>query len=85
MPILDTLRKEYEEIGPKVVVGDAEIEAALAVKREAAAALEDAKVAVRDLKKVRDPLRVEQMQLANAIGNVDPDVPDPTTISNGGE
>jgi hypothetical protein len=85
MPILDTLRKEYEEIGPKVVVADAEILAALAVKQEAAAALEDAKAAVRDLKKVRDPLRVEQMQLANAIGNVDPDVPGPITISNGGE
>lgn len=84
MPLLDTLRAELEEVGPKVVVADAEILAALAVKQEASVALEEAKDAVRELKAVRDPLRIEQMQLANAIGDVDSDTPDSQTVTNNG-
>lgn len=82
MPLLETLRAEHEEIGPKVAAADEEILAALAIKDEAVAAYEEAKTAVRKLKAVRDPLRVEQMQLETAIGNVDGSPPAQSTSSN---
>ena len=84
MPLLEMLREEYDKLGPQVAAADEKILDALAVKEEAAVVYEEAKAAVRVLKRVRDPLRVEQMQLANAIGNVDPDTPDSQTITNGG-
>ena len=84
MPLLETLHQEYEAIGPRVAAMDEGILAALVVKEDAVVVYEEAKTAVRELKKVRDPLRIEQMQLENAIGNVDPDTPDSQTITNGG-
>ena len=85
MSLLDKLRAEHEAIGPKVDAADAKLAVARATKEEATTAYEKAKVKVRKLSAVRDPLREEQMQLANAIGNLDPDVPDPQTITKGGD
>ena len=83
MPLLETLEQELKAIGPKVVAADKKITEALAEKNKAGAALEKAKVKVRKLKAVRDPLRVEQMQLQSAVGNVDGGPP-AQTLSNGG-
>lgn len=83
MPLLETLRAEYEAIGPKVAAADAKIEAALAGKEQAVATYEKAKTKVRKLLEVRDPLRIEQMQLEHAIGDVDGSPPG-QTITNGG-
>ena len=85
MPLLETLRAEYEAIGPKVAAADKKLAVARAAKEKATDAYEKAKAKVRKLSAVRDPLRIEQMQLAHAIGDVDPDTPDNQTISNGGE
>ena len=71
MPLLETLQSELKAIGPKVVAADKKIAEALKDKNTAGAALEKAKDKVRKLKTVRDPLRVEQMQLQTAVGNVD--------------
>ncbi len=84
MPLLETRQQEYEEIGPKVSAADEKILAALDVKNDAADVYAEAKAAVKELKAVRDPLRIEQMQLANAIGNVDGSPP-AQAISNGSE
>ncbi len=84
MSLLDTLKSELKAIGPKVEAADAKILPAIAEKNEKAASLDKAKARVRKLKAVRDPLRIEQMQLQSAIGNLDPDVPDPQTITRGG-
>ncbi len=84
MPLLETLQQEYNEIGPKVAAADEKILAALDVKNDAAGVYAEAKAAVQELKAYRDPLRVEQMQLANAIGNVDSSPP-AQAISNGSE
>ncbi len=84
MPLLETLRQEYDKLGPQVAAADEKILAALAVKEEAAVVYDEAKAAVRELKKVRDPLRVEQMQLARAVGDFDPDTPDTQVITNAG-
>ncbi len=71
MPLLDTLRVELKTINPKVDAADKKILAALVLKEKAGAALETEKAKVRELKAVRDPLRIEQMQLQAAIGNID--------------
>ena len=84
MPLLDTLEAELKAIGPKVVAADKKIDAALVLKNKAAAALENEKAKVRKLKAVRDPLRLEQMQLQSAVGNVNGSPP-AQTVSNGGE
>ena len=82
MPLLDTLQKELKAIGPKVDADDKKIAEALKVKVAATAAYNKAKIKVRNLKAVRDPLRVEQMQLQNAVGNISG--PPTQTLSNGG-
>ena len=84
MPLLDTLEAELKAIGPKVDAADKKIETALALKNKAAAALENEKAKVRKLREIRDPLRIEQMQLQSAVGNVNGSPP-AQTISNGGE
>ena len=84
MPLLDTLEAELKAIGPKVVAADKKIDAALVLKNKAAAVLENEKAKVRKLKAVRDPLRLEQMQLQAAVGNVNGSPP-AQTVSNGGE
>jgi len=84
MSLLDTLKSELEAIGPKVDAADAKILPAIAEKNVAAEALDKARAKVRKLKDARDPLRIEQMQLQNAVGNLDPDTPDSQTITKGG-
>ena len=84
METLDVLRTELEALGPQVEAADKKILAALVLKNKAAAALEKEKAKVRKLKAVRDPLRLEQMQLQSAVGNVDGSPP-AQTVSNGGE
>jgi len=82
MPLLETLQDEYKVIGPKVAAADKKIAAALILKEKAAAVYEKEKDKVRKLKAIRDPLRIEQMQLQQAIGNVNGS-PSAQTISNG--
>ena len=82
--MLEQLKADLKALDPKVEAADAKILPALAEKNAAGEALEKAKAKVRKLKAVRDPLRAEQMQLQSAIGNLDPDVPDPQTITRGG-
>ena len=84
MPLLETLESEYQAIGPKVVAADKKIADALVLKEKAAATLMTAKDKVRKLKAIRDPLRIEEMQLQAAIGNVNGSPP-AQTVSNGGE
>ena len=83
METLDVLRTELKAIGSKVATADEKILVALAEKVETSAALEKAKAKVRKLKATRDPLRIEQMQLQQVVGNLDG--PPSQTISNGGE
>ena len=71
MPLLETLESELKAIGPKVDVADLKILDALEEKAAAGKVLDKTKAKVRKLKAVRDPLRVEQMQLQTAVGNVD--------------
>ena len=71
MPLLDTLQSELKAISPKVDAADLKILDALEEKAAAGKVLDKAKAKVRKLKAVRDPLRVEQMQLQTAVGNVD--------------
>lgn len=82
MPVLETLESEYKAIGPKVKAADKKIAAALVLKEKAAAAYEKEKDKVRKLKAIRDPLRIEEMQLQSAIGNVDGSPP-AQTVSRG--
>lgn len=84
MPLLDTLEAQLKAIGPKVVAADKKILAALVLKEKAGAALETEKAKVRKLKAVRDPLRIEQMQLQSAVGNVDGSPP-AQTVTKGDE
>ena len=84
MPLLNTLEAELKAIDPKVVAADEKIDAALVLKNKAADALEKEKAKVRKLREIRDPLRLEQMQLQSAVGNVDGSPP-AQTVSNGGE
>ncbi len=83
MESLDVLRTELEGLGPQVESADKKILAALVSKEKAAAALETAKSKVRELKAVRDPLRIQQMQIQQVVGNLDG--PPSQTISNGDE
>ncbi len=83
MPLLETLQAEYKTIGPKVAAADKKIAAALVLKEKAATAYEKQKANVRKLNAIRDPLRIEEMQLQAAIGNVDGSPP-AQTVSNGG-
>ncbi len=85
MESLDVLRTELKAIGAKVDTADGKIFVALEAKNAAYLGHEKAKTAVRKLKAVRDPLRIEQMQLQSVIGNLDPDTPPSVTISNGSE
>ena len=83
MESLDVFRTELEGLGPQVEVADKKILAALALKEKASAALMTAKGKVRELKAIRDPLRVQQMQIQQVVGNLDG--PPSQTISNGDE
>ncbi len=83
MPLLDTLEKELKAIGPKVDAADLKILDALEEKAAADKVLDKAKAKVLKLKAVRDPLRVEQMQLQSAVGNVNGGPP-AQTLANGG-
>jgi len=80
---LDVLQTELKAIGPKVATADDKILAALAEKVEASDALENAKAKVRKLKAIRDPLRIQQMQIQQIVGGLDPGTPPSQTISNG--
>ena len=83
MESLDVLRTELEALVPKVEAADKKILAALEIYTEANLAYEKSKVAVRKLKAVRDPLRVQQMQIQQVVGSLDG--PPSQTISNGDE
>ena len=83
MESLDVLRTELEALGPQVEAADADILSALEVKQTAYQAHEEAKTAVRALKAIRDPLRIQQMQIQQVVGNLDG--PPSQTISNGDE
>ncbi len=83
MESLDVLRTELEGLGPQVEAADKKILAALEIHTKATLAYEKSKVAVRKLKAVRDPLRIEQMQIQQVVGNLDG--PPSQTISNGSE
>ena len=74
-------RAELETLGPQVETADADILVALEAKDAAYQAHEEAKTAVRALKRVRDPIRVKQMDLQNVIGNLDPSTPPSVPIS----
>ena len=82
MESLDVLRTELEALGPQVEAADKKILAALVLKEKANTALETAKSKVRELKTVRDPLRIQQMQLQQVVGNLDGP---PSQTINGGE
>ena len=83
MESLDVFRTELEALGPQVEAADKKILAALVLKEKASAALMTAKSKVRELKAIRDPLRVQQMQIQQVVGNLDG--PPSQTISNGGK
>ena len=83
MESLDVLRTELEGLGPQVEAADADILTALEAKEVAYQAHEEAKTAVRALKAIRDPLRIQQMQIQQVVGNLDG--PPSQTISNGSE
>ena len=83
MESLDVLREELEALGPQVEAADADILTAPEVKDVAYQAHEEAKTAVRALKAIRDPLRIQQMQIQQVVGNLDG--PPSQTISNGDE
>jgi len=83
MQSLDILRDELETLGPQVEAADAEILAALEAKTVAYQAHEEAKTEVRRLKAIRDPLRVQQMELQRVVGDLDPVTPPSQVISNG--
>ena len=85
MESLDVLRAQLDTLEPQVLSADADILLALEAKNVAYQAHEEAKTAVRALKAVRDPLRIQQMQIQQVIGNLDPDTPPSVMISNGGE
>lgn len=84
METLDVLRTELKDLGPKVEAADADILVALEAKDVAYQAHEEAKTAVRNLKAIRDPLRISQMELQNAVGTIDGSPP-AQTVSNGDE
>ena len=82
MPLnLDDLREELTDLNPQVVEADTAITVALLAKVEAGEAFEAAKAAVRALKTVRDPLRVQQMLLHKVIGDIDPATPESQTVT----
>ena len=81
MESLDVLRTELEALGPQVEAADADILTALEAKEVAYQAHEEAKTAVRALKAIRDPLRIQQMQIHQVVGNPDPDTPPSQTIT----
>ncbi len=83
MESLDVLRTELEDLGPQVEAADKKILAALKIHTKATLAYEKSKVAVRELKAIRDPLRIQQMQIQQVVGNLDG--PPSQTISNGDE
>ncbi len=83
MESLDVLRTELEALGPQVEAADKKILAALVLKEKASTALETVKGKVRELRAVRDPLRIQQMQRQQVVGTLDG--PPSQTISNGGE
>ena len=85
METLEVLQAELETLSPQVEAADADILLALEAKTIAYQAHEEAKAAVRALKVPRDLLRIQQMQLQQVIGNLDPETPPSVTLSNGGE
>ena len=81
---LDALREDLKVLNPQVEAADTEILAALEIKEAASLAYINAKTAVRELKAVRDPLRIDQMQLQQILGDLDPDTPDSQVLTNRG-
>ncbi len=79
---LEALREELDALTPQVLGADADILVALEVKNAATVAYEESKVAVRELKAVRDPMREQQMLLQRVIGDLDPDTPPSIVLTN---